>query len=233
MSCRGALGGRGPQVVRIRHPGDRTGPLSGRDGSTCVFNMCQTLGTTGVPCPHRSVSVRRRTTSASCARPGGPARAPLTRCVERCGCSITNADWPSSAQTLRGLVLSPRTRRCRSSPWYLRRPRPVHLSTATNSRSLVDRRELWSTRSARSTRILVDQIRSIDVDYVVGDPVDCLTRDRLAEVELALAHYLGCSGTASWCRMTLLRRREKPYRSAYGTVLFGHRNALAPQVVHS
>lgn len=41
------------------------------------------------------------------------------------------------------------------------------------------------------TRMLVDQIRSIDVDYVSGDPVDYLTRDQLAEVELALAHYLG------------------------------------------
>lgn len=39
--------------------------------------------------------------------------------------------------------------------------------------------------------MLVDQIRSIDIDYVVGDPVDYLTRDQLAEVELALAHYLG------------------------------------------
>lgn len=45
--------------------------------------------------------------------------------------------------------------------------------------------------AGRPTRILVDQIRSIDTDYVVGDPVDYLTRDRLAEVELALAHYLG------------------------------------------
>jgi mRNA interferase MazF len=39
--------------------------------------------------------------------------------------------------------------------------------------------------------MLVDQIRSIDVDYVVGDPVDYLTWNQLAEVELALAHYLG------------------------------------------
>ncbi|GAA1057779.1 putative toxin [Agromyces luteolus] len=43
----------------------------------------------------------------------------------------------------------------------------------------------------RETRLLVDQIRSIDIDYVVGDPVDYLTRDQLAEVDLALAHYLG------------------------------------------
>lgn len=39
--------------------------------------------------------------------------------------------------------------------------------------------------------MLVDQIRSIDVDYLVGDPVDYLTRDQLGDVELALAHYLG------------------------------------------
>ena len=38
---------------------------------------------------------------------------------------------------------------------------------------------------------LVDQIRSIDTDYLVGDPIDFLNREELAEVELALAHYLG------------------------------------------
>jgi len=41
------------------------------------------------------------------------------------------------------------------------------------------------------TRLLVDQVRSIDTRYVVGDPVDYLTRDQLMDVELALAHYLG------------------------------------------
>lgn len=39
--------------------------------------------------------------------------------------------------------------------------------------------------------MLVDQIRSIDTDYLSGDPVDYLTRDQLTEVEIALAHYLG------------------------------------------
>ena len=43
----------------------------------------------------------------------------------------------------------------------------------------------------RATRMLVDQIRSIDVNHVVGDPVDFLNRDELAEVELAIAQYLG------------------------------------------
>lgn len=46
------------------------------------------------------------------------------------------------------------------------------------------------------TRLLVDQVRSIDVRYVVGDPVDYLTRDQLVEVELALAHYLGVQDAA-------------------------------------
>ena len=41
------------------------------------------------------------------------------------------------------------------------------------------------------TRMLVDHIQSIDVNHVVGNPVDFLNRDELAEVELALAHYLG------------------------------------------
>jgi mRNA interferase MazF len=38
--------------------------------------------------------------------------------------------------------------------------------------------------------MLVDQIRSIDINHVVGDPIDFLNRDELAEVELALAQYL-------------------------------------------
>lgn len=45
--------------------------------------------------------------------------------------------------------------------------------------------------AGESTRVLVDQIRSIDTNYVVGDPVDYLSRDDFAEVEIALAHYLG------------------------------------------
>lgn len=45
--------------------------------------------------------------------------------------------------------------------------------------------------AGRATRLLVDQIRSIDIDYVVDDAVAYLTRDQLAEAELALAHYLG------------------------------------------
>ncbi len=45
--------------------------------------------------------------------------------------------------------------------------------------------------AGRPTLVLVDQIRSIDTVHVVGDPVDYLTLDELAGIELALAHYLG------------------------------------------
>lgn len=63
------------------------------------------------------------------------------------------------------------------------------IPASTSAGSSIHRPELEI--AGRRTRLLVDQIRSIDVDYVVGDPVDYLTRDQLAEVHLAVAHYLG------------------------------------------
>jgi mRNA interferase MazF len=41
------------------------------------------------------------------------------------------------------------------------------------------------------TRLLVDQIRTVDVRYIQGDPVYYLDRDELAEVEHAVTRYLG------------------------------------------
>jgi mRNA interferase MazF len=41
------------------------------------------------------------------------------------------------------------------------------------------------------TRLLVDQIRTIDIAYVDGDPVAYLDRDDMSEVEHAVARYLG------------------------------------------
>ena len=79
-----------------------------------------------------------------------------------------------------GLVLSPS-----DSPLSM----VTVVPTSTSADSSIHRPELEV--AGRLTRVLVDQIRSIDLDYVVGDPVDYLTRDQLAEVELALAHYLG------------------------------------------
>lgn len=67
--------------------------------------------------------------------------------------------------------------------------------TSTSAGPSVHRPELVIL--GRSTRMLVDQIRSIGIAYVVGDPVDYLTRDQLAEVEIALAHYLGVQDATS------------------------------------
>jgi mRNA interferase MazF len=63
------------------------------------------------------------------------------------------------------------------------------IPTSTSARPAIHRPELEV--AARLTRMLVDQIRSIDTSYLVGDPVDYLSRDQMAEVDLALAHYLG------------------------------------------
>jgi mRNA interferase MazF len=63
------------------------------------------------------------------------------------------------------------------------------IPTSTSAGPSIHRPELEI--AGRSTRMLVDQIRSIDLRFVVGDPVDYLTREQLVEVERALAHYLG------------------------------------------
>ncbi|SEL12859.1 mRNA interferase MazF [Blastococcus sp. DSM 46786] len=41
------------------------------------------------------------------------------------------------------------------------------------------------------TRFLVDQMRSIDVRYLEGEPAFFLHRDELDEVEVAVTRYLG------------------------------------------
>jgi hypothetical protein len=45
--------------------------------------------------------------------------------------------------------------------------------------------------AGRDTKVLVDQIRTIDVSYVVGELVDYLSRDDMAQVEHSLSPYLG------------------------------------------
>ena len=85
-----------------------------------------------------------------------------------------------------GLVLSPS-----DSPMSV----VTVVPTCTSAGPSVHRPQLEV--AGRLTRILIDQIRSIDVDYVVGDPVDYLAREQLDEVELALAHYLGARAASS------------------------------------
>ncbi len=79
-----------------------------------------------------------------------------------------------------GLVLSPS-----SMPWNV----ATIVPTSTTAQPAVFRPSLEI--DGQVTRFLVDQIRSIDVSYVHGDPVHYLDRDELAEVEHAVTRYLG------------------------------------------
>ncbi len=72
-----------------------------------------------------------------------------------------------------------------SMPWSV----VTVVPTSTGAQPAVFRPELEIMGT--KTRFLVDQIRTIDVTYVHGDPVAYLDRDEIAEVEHAVAHYLG------------------------------------------
>ncbi len=61
--------------------------------------------------------------------------------------------------------------------------------TSTSAQSAIHRPEMEI--AGRLTRLLVDQIRTIGIDHVHGDPVDYLGWRQLRVVEAALAHYLG------------------------------------------
>jgi len=79
-----------------------------------------------------------------------------------------------------GLVLSPT-----SMPWSVATVVP----TSTTAQEAVFRPVL--DIDGQATRFLVDQIRSVDIDYIIGDPVHYLERDELAEVEHAVIRYIG------------------------------------------
>ena len=63
------------------------------------------------------------------------------------------------------------------------------IPTSTSAGPSVHRPELGI--GGQVARMLVDQVRSIDVNHIAGDPIAFLNRDELAQVELALAQYLG------------------------------------------
>lgn len=77
-----------------------------------------------------------------------------------------------------------------SMPWSV----VTVVPTSTSAQPAVFRPELEIMGA--TTRFLVDQIRTIDVVYIHGDPVGYLDRDEMAEVEHAIAHYLGLHGFA-------------------------------------
>jgi mRNA interferase MazF len=45
--------------------------------------------------------------------------------------------------------------------------------------------------AGRETKVLIDQVRTIDTSYVVGELVDYLSRDDMAQVEHGLSRYFG------------------------------------------
>lgn len=63
------------------------------------------------------------------------------------------------------------------------------LPTSTSAQASVFRPEI--VIAGRETKVLIDQIRTIDTLFVVGDLVDCLSRDDMAQVELSLSRYFG------------------------------------------
>jgi mRNA interferase MazF len=63
------------------------------------------------------------------------------------------------------------------------------IPTSTSAQASVFRPE--AIIAGRSTRILIDQIRTIDVSYVTGEFVDYLSRNDMAQVDHILSRYLG------------------------------------------
>lgn len=64
----------------------------------------------------------------------------------------------------------------------------VIVPTSTQAQPSIFRPEL--VVGGRETRALTDQIRTIDKQFVLGDPIDHLTRVDLAQVEYALSQVL-------------------------------------------
>ncbi|MFI8916410.1 type II toxin-antitoxin system PemK/MazF family toxin [Streptomyces sp. NPDC053513] len=60
--------------------------------------------------------------------------------------------------------------------------------TSTSAQPAIFRPELEI--EGRSTRALADQLKTIDTNYVIGDPVDYLTHEDLEQVEYAVARFL-------------------------------------------
>jgi mRNA interferase MazF len=70
-------------------------------------------------------------------------------------------------------------------PWSI----ATVIPTSSSAQPAVFRPELEV--AGRLTRFLVDQIRTVDVRYIHGEPLHYLDRDELAEVEHAVTRYLG------------------------------------------
>jgi mRNA interferase MazF len=63
------------------------------------------------------------------------------------------------------------------------------IPTSTSAQPAVFRPEV--VIAGRETKVLIDQIRTLDTCYVTGELVDYLSADDMAQVEHGLARYLG------------------------------------------
>ena len=63
------------------------------------------------------------------------------------------------------------------------------IPTSTSAQASVFRPEV--VIAGRETKILIDQVRTIDVSYVTGELIDYLSRDDMAQVEHSLSRYSG------------------------------------------
>lgn len=79
-----------------------------------------------------------------------------------------------------GVVLSPT-----DFPWTV----ATIVPSSTSAQPAIFRPEIEVV--GERTLFLADQLCTLDVDYIVGDPVDYLDPRSMAEVEEAVARYLG------------------------------------------
>lgn len=63
------------------------------------------------------------------------------------------------------------------------------IPTSTRAQAAVFRPDV--VVAGRETKILIDQIRTVDVSYITGELVDHLARDDMAQVEHGLSRYFG------------------------------------------
>src|SRR5580698_8855812 len=63
------------------------------------------------------------------------------------------------------------------------------LPTSTSAQAAIFRPD--AVIAGRDTKILIDQIRTIDTRYVSGEVVDYLSRDDMAQVEHCLSRHFG------------------------------------------
>jgi mRNA interferase MazF len=66
------------------------------------------------------------------------------------------------------------------------------IPTSTSAHASVFRPEV--VIAGRDTKVLIDQIRTIDVAFIAGELADYLGRDDMAQVEHTLSRYFGLLG---------------------------------------